>query len=58
MQCFSKLKFYGYVGRFVKVVSGGVASNQVVRGRLNYLAQGVGIRLVCPPPRLCTDNGI
>ncbi|KAG0566198.1 hypothetical protein M758_7G042000 [Ceratodon purpureus] len=40
------------------VVSGGVASNQVVRSRLNYITQEVGLRLVCPPPRLCTDNGV
>lgn len=42
----------------LQVVSGGVASNQVVRSRLNYIAHEVGLRLVCPPPRLCTDNGI
>ncbi|XP_024395864.1 probable tRNA N6-adenosine threonylcarbamoyltransferase, mitochondrial [Physcomitrium patens] len=40
------------------VVSGGVASNQLVRSRLNYISQEVGLRLVCPPPRLCTDNGV
>lgn len=40
------------------VVSGGVASNQVVRSRLNTISEEVGVRLVCPPPRLCTDNGV
>jgi N6-L-threonylcarbamoyladenine synthase len=40
------------------VVSGGVASNKVVRSKLNNLVEAVGLRLVCPPPRLCTDNGV
>jgi len=40
------------------VVSGGVASNQVVRSRLTSVTLEVGLRLVCPPPRLCTDNGV
>lgn len=61
------------------VVSGGVASNQLIRSRyalslyyqcicivlnvhivyrLGALAQSYGLRLVCPPPRLCTDNGV
>lgn len=42
----------------LQVVSGGVASNQVVRSRLTSVTLEVGLRLVCPPPRLCTDNGI
>ncbi|KAI5072061.1 hypothetical protein GOP47_0012167 [Adiantum capillus-veneris] len=40
------------------VVSGGVASNKVVRQRLGELAEKHGLRLSCPPPRLCTDNGV
>ncbi|KAJ6851386.1 putative tRNA N6-adenosine threonylcarbamoyltransferase, mitochondrial [Iris pallida] len=40
------------------VVSGGVASNQYVRNRLNHLVVKNGLRLVCPPPSLCTDNGM
>ncbi|CAM6128970.1 unnamed protein product [Calypogeia fissa] len=40
------------------VVSGGVASNQEVRGRLSDLAEDMGLQLLCPPPRLCTDNGV
>lgn len=40
------------------VVSGGVASNKVVRERLGELTQKHGLRLSCPPPRLCTDNGV
>ncbi|KAJ4747254.1 tRNA N6-adenosine threonylcarbamoyltransferase [Rhynchospora pubera] len=40
------------------VVSGGVASNRFVRARLNDVAGRNGLELVCPPPRLCTDNGV
>ncbi|KAL2658463.1 hypothetical protein AAZV13_03G024500 [Glycine max] len=39
------------------VVSGGVASNQYVRARLDMVVKKNGLQLVCPPPRLCTDNG-
>ncbi|KAL7203720.1 hypothetical protein ACSBR2_016887 [Camellia fascicularis] len=40
------------------VVSGGVASNQYVRARLNHVVTKNGLQLVCPPPSLCTDNGV
>uniref|UniRef100_A0A0D9UZZ4 Gcp-like domain-containing protein n=1 Tax=Leersia perrieri TaxID=77586 RepID=A0A0D9UZZ4_9ORYZ len=40
------------------VVSGGVASNQYVRTHLNHIADKNGLQLVCPPPSLCTDNGV
>ncbi|TKY63712.1 tRNA N6-adenosine threonylcarbamoyltransferase [Spatholobus suberectus] len=40
------------------VVSGGVASNQYVRARLDMVVKKNGLQLVCPPPRLCTDNGV
>ncbi|XP_057500409.1 probable tRNA N6-adenosine threonylcarbamoyltransferase, mitochondrial isoform X3 [Actinidia eriantha] len=40
------------------VVSGGVASNQYVRARLNQVVKKNGLELVCPPPSLCTDNGV
>ena len=39
------------------VIAGGVAANQDLRVRLERLAGRVGIRLVAPPVRLCTDNG-
>lgn len=42
---------------FPQVVSGGVASNQYVRCRLDQVVKKIGLQLVCPPPRLCTDNG-
>ncbi|KZV95137.1 peptidase M22, glycoprotease [Exidia glandulosa HHB12029] len=40
------------------VVSGGVASNMLLRERLQAALQedGGGIPLLCPPPHLCTDN--
>ncbi|KAJ1733698.1 Mitochondrial tRNAs modification protein [Coemansia biformis] len=40
------------------VASGGVASNHAVRAALARLADRHGLPLVCPPPRLCTDNGV
>ncbi|KAI9077904.1 hypothetical protein K1719_040165 [Acacia pycnantha] len=40
------------------VVSGGVASNQYVRSRLDMVVEKNGLQLVCPPPSLCTDNGV
>ncbi|KAJ2629754.1 Mitochondrial tRNAs modification protein [Coemansia sp. RSA 1290] len=40
------------------VVSGGVASNQAVRNSLAELAGHNNMALVCPPPQLCTDNGV
>lgn len=40
------------------VVSGGVASNQYIRKVLKILSEATGLTLCCPPPRLCTDNGI
>lgn len=41
----------------LQVVSGGVASNQYVRTRLNQVVKRKSLQLVCPPPSLCTDNG-
>ncbi|KAJ2776949.1 Mitochondrial tRNAs modification protein [Coemansia javaensis] len=40
------------------VASGGVASNHAVRAALAAVAARNGLPLVCPPPRLCTDNGV
>ncbi|CAN0889847.1 Probable tRNA N6-adenosine threonylcarbamoyltransferase, mitochondrial [Linum grandiflorum] len=40
------------------VVSGGVASNKYVRARLEAVAEKSNLKLVCPPPSLCTDNGV
>lgn len=40
------------------VVSGGVASNAYLRAGLQKVCEQNSCRLVCPPPHLCTDNGI
>ncbi|RKP06064.1 metalloendopeptidase [Thamnocephalis sphaerospora] len=40
------------------VISGGVASNQAIRASLSRLAENNGVPLVCPPAKLCTDNGV
>ena len=40
------------------VISGGVASNELIRERLQIVAQSSGLDFVCPPARLCTDNGV
>uniref|UniRef100_A0A2K6LB32 N(6)-L-threonylcarbamoyladenine synthase n=1 Tax=Rhinopithecus bieti TaxID=61621 RepID=A0A2K6LB32_RHIBE len=42
----------------VLVASGGVASNFYVRRALEILTNATQCTLLCPPPRLCTDNGI
>ncbi|CAI0439388.1 unnamed protein product [Linum tenue] len=41
-----------------QVVSGGVASNKYVRSRLYTVVEKNDLKLVCPPPNLCTDNGV
>ncbi|GLJ11384.1 hypothetical protein SUGI_0155080 [Cryptomeria japonica] len=40
------------------VLSGGVASNKYVRMQLDKIAKKHNLKLVCPPPNLCTDNGV
>jgi N6-L-threonylcarbamoyladenine synthase len=39
------------------VVAGGVAANGAIRRALTRLGTESGLRLVMPPPQLCTDNG-
>ena len=39
------------------VVAGGVASNDAIRRALARFCAESGLRLVLPPPALCTDNG-
>ena len=38
------------------VAAGGVAANGAIRQALCDVAEGAGLPLVLPPPRLCTDN--
>ncbi|XP_037645857.1 probable tRNA N6-adenosine threonylcarbamoyltransferase, mitochondrial [Sebastes umbrosus] len=40
------------------VLSGGVASNQYIRKALTIIAETTGLRLLCPPAKFCTDNGV
>ncbi|XP_077393856.1 tRNA N6-adenosine threonylcarbamoyltransferase, mitochondrial [Festucalex cinctus] len=40
------------------VLSGGVASNQYIRKALGIIAEATGLRLLCPPAKFCTDNGV
>ena len=40
------------------VIAGGVAANTALRDRLAALAETADLRLVSPPPRLCTDNAV
>ena len=39
------------------VAAGGVAANEAVRKALQRIAFEAGVKLVVPPPELCTDNG-
>ncbi|KAJ8314349.1 hypothetical protein KUTeg_008910 [Tegillarca granosa] len=41
----------------VLVMSGGVASNSYLKQNLEKVCNIYNCRMVCPPPRLCTDNG-
>ena len=45
------------VGGGGALVAGGVASNQTIRRSLVRFCGESGLRLVMPPPALCTDNG-
>ena len=40
----------------VLVVAGGVAANAALRAAMTSAAAEHGLRLVAPPPRMCTDN--
>ncbi len=44
-------------GRHI-VVSGGVASNTYLRGKLRNLAESYDLEFAAPPIRFCTDNGV
>ncbi|MET0605839.1 MAG: tRNA (adenosine(37)-N6)-threonylcarbamoyltransferase complex transferase subunit TsaD [Beijerinckiaceae bacterium] len=39
------------------VVAGGVGANEAIRSALARLSSEVGLKLIAPPPALCTDNG-
>ena len=46
------------VDRKTLVISGGVASNQYLREGLTKVCAHFDCKVICPPPKLCTDNGI
>jgi N6-L-threonylcarbamoyladenine synthase len=37
-------------------IAGGVAANQSLQSRMHALGRAEGLRIVSPPPELCTDN--
>ena len=39
------------------VLAGGVAANRALRASMTRMAERQGVRLILPPPELCTDNG-
>ncbi|XP_030845895.1 probable tRNA N6-adenosine threonylcarbamoyltransferase, mitochondrial [Strongylocentrotus purpuratus] len=45
-------------GNQTLVVSGGVASNDYIRKALDFTTSLFKYKLICPPPYLCTDNGV
>ncbi|KAL7299319.1 hypothetical protein TKK_0007898 [Trichogramma kaykai] len=40
------------------VVSGGVASNNILAKALSKVCEEIGFKFIRPPPKLCTDNGV
>lgn len=51
-------KFRAEVGHpTALVIAGGVAANKAIRRALQRFSMESGVRLVAPPPALCTDNG-
>ncbi len=51
-------KFRGEVGHpTALVIAGGVAANKAIRRALQRFSMESGVRLIAPPPALCTDNG-
>ncbi len=48
----------GHDGPHVLVAAGGVAANQALRDALRTAAGRHGFRVIVPPPRLCSDNGV
>ncbi len=51
------LKACHRTGTHQLAIGGGVAANRRLRERLTEEASTRGIRVVCPPPSLCMDNG-
>jgi N6-L-threonylcarbamoyladenine synthase len=54
--CEKSLMALDKTGRNVLALSGGVAANSRLREKLGKSCEHRGVRLVYPPPELCTDN--
>jgi len=53
--------FHGFNDQFTrlsKVLSGGVACNEFLRAGIEQMCARYNCSLICPPARLCTDNGV
>jgi len=50
--------FFADEGTNPETVTGGVASNLFIRDGLTHIANQFDCDVSCPPPRLCTDNGV
>lgn len=55
---FCELKNLLPVDRRTLVLSGGVACNEFLRAGIERMCARYNCSLVCPPARLCTDNGV
>ncbi|KAK4879553.1 hypothetical protein RN001_007699 [Aquatica leii] len=55
---YAKLKKLIPVDRQTLVVSGGVACNNFIARGLEMVCEELNYRMVRPPPKLCTDNGV
>lgn len=55
--CFEILKV-GNISLKTFSLIGGVASNNYLRSKLDELCSKYGVKLVVPPPYLCTDNAV
>lgn len=47
-----------HLTRSTQVISGGVASNMFARKLMSTMCSHYNCNVVCPPPHLCTDNGL
>lgn len=55
---FAKMKQLIPEDKQTLVVSGGVACNAFIADALDVVCNEIRYKLVVPPPKLCTDNGI
>jgi N6-L-threonylcarbamoyladenine synthase len=58
MAAFGEIHGSSSAQRPALVIAGGVAANRAIRAALGHAAAEAGFRLVAPPARLCSDNGV